>query len=175
MIIWSASTVGAAWVLSRRRRYRRSGHPLSEDQLHALAPWFGRPLLESVRIARVERIENPLVYSLLPLIGGRAPMDLGMVSGMAFADTIVLSSPKRGINQESLLFHELVHVAQYELLGVHPFVLEYLRGWLNAGRDYFSIPLEQQAFALQDRFATAGEPFHVPDLLQQMLKGEPPG
>jgi hypothetical protein len=88
-------------------------------------------------------------------------LDLGTVSGMAFIDTVVISS-RNGPNTIPgvdsvppglpLLFHELVHVAQYRALGVRGFVREYLNGWLAGGRDYFAIPLERQAFELQRRF-----------------------
>lgn len=170
MLIYSASTVGAAWVMNRRRLYRRAALPLAADEVKLLTPYFGTAMLDRVRVMRVEQIPNPLAYSLLPLIGRRPPMDLASVSGMAFADTIVLATPKRGIDPAGLLFHELVHIAQYQMLGIRRFVGDYLRGWLENGRNYFAIPLECQAFELQDRFLAGSGEFDVHFELERKMK-----
>jgi len=50
------------------------------------------------------------------------------------------------------LFHELVHVAQYETMGMRGFLTTYVRGWLENGREYFAIPLEVEAYELQELF-----------------------
>jgi hypothetical protein len=50
-----------------------------------------------------------------------------------------------------LLFHELVHVEQYRKLGIPRFSELYVRGFLNGG-SYEAIPLEVNAYSLEDRF-----------------------
>ena len=57
--------------------------------------------------------------------------------------------PPEEIN--SLLFHELVHVCQYGVLGLDRFVTLYLSDWRQQF-DYDAIRLERQAFALEARF-----------------------
>ena len=52
-----------------------------------------------------------------------------------------------------LLFHEIVHVVQYRLLGVRGFAEQYIRGWARSGFDYREIPLEVEAYALEAEFA----------------------
>jgi len=49
------------------------------------------------------------------------------------------------------LFHELVHVVQYRVLGLKRFSELYVKGFLLRG-GYARIPLEQQAYALGARF-----------------------
>jgi hypothetical protein len=61
-----------------------------------------------------------------------------------------------------LLFHELVHVVQYRLLGVNRFARLYVRGFLSRGA-YSDIPLERCASALEQRFAWERSPFSVQD------------
>ena len=55
---------------------------------------------------------------------------------------------------DRLLFHELVHVVQYEKLGVAEFAAKYVRGFLSGG-SYEAIPLEMNACELDARFAAA--------------------
>lgn len=57
-----------------------------------------------------------------------------------------------------LLVHELVHVAQYERLGVHGFAEEYVVGWIRAGYEYRRIPLEVEAYGVERDFVARGEP-----------------
>ncbi len=49
------------------------------------------------------------------------------------------------------LFHELAHVEQYRQLGFPRFSELYVRGFLIGG-SYEAIPLEVNAYALEDRF-----------------------
>jgi hypothetical protein len=165
LLLYPAAAIGAVWLWSRRARYRTRSRPLSLNERAALSDYFSPALLDTARIAARERIRNPPLPRALRRSALPGMLDLSTVSGMAFIDTIVIArniardDGARGRSastvppsDHSLLFHELVHVAQYRVLGVRPFVREYLRGWLSGGRDYFSIPLEKQAFDLQRRF-----------------------
>lgn len=49
------------------------------------------------------------------------------------------------------LFHELVHVVQYRVLGLKRFARLYVNGFLKGG-GYKRIPLELQAYELGRRF-----------------------
>jgi hypothetical protein len=52
---------------------------------------------------------------------------------------------------DGLLFHELVHGEQCGQLGIPRFSELYVRGFLNGG-SYEAIPLEVNAYSLEDRF-----------------------
>ena len=54
---------------------------------------------------------------------------------------------------DRLLFHELLHVVQYEKLGLAEFAAKYVKGFLIGG-SYPAIPLEMNAYELEGRFAT---------------------
>jgi hypothetical protein len=150
-----AAPLGAAWIVARRGRYRRVARRLDGAERAVLAGFFSEALLERVRVAEVERIENPPLATLLRR-AGLGLMDLGTVGGMAFGDIVVLAGRK----SLGTLFHELVHCVQYERLGVVGFVRAYVRGWLENGRSYWEIPLEREAYELQERFER-GERFLV--------------
>jgi hypothetical protein len=161
LLLYPAAAIGAVWLWSRRARYRARSRPLSLNERAVVSGYFSPAVLDTVRIAVRERIRNPPLPRALRRSALPGMLDLSTVSGMAFIDTIVISrndgaggrSAATGPPPDpSLLVHELVHIAQYRVLGVRPFVQEYLRGWLSGGRNYFSIPLEKQAFHLQRRF-----------------------
>lgn len=68
--------------------------------------------------------------------------------GVTFKDMVFIV--KRHIRAEDLLFHELVHVVQWEKLGVKRFLLAYGEGLINLG--YRGMPLERIAYDLQGKF-----------------------
>lgn len=165
-IIALTPTVGRAWVASRRRRYRRAGRELTRDQVAALEPFFDSALLARVRVAQVQKIEPPIGVALARRsgLGSRldlSHLDLSWVRGMAFDDAIVITGPPPS---HSLLFHELVHVVQFDLLGVGAMLARYVRDYFETGNDYFAITAERCAYELQSRFdAAPTAPFNVRD------------
>ena len=63
-----------------------------------------------------------------------------------------------------VIHHELVHAVQYEILGPEKFVELYIMGWVNQGFNYAAIPLEMDAYELQNRYeADPTQPFQVKD------------
>jgi hypothetical protein len=96
-------------------------------------------------------------------------MDFSRMDGITFIDTVIVVD-SCWPPTDSLMFHELVHVAQYRLLGVHEFARRYVYGWAENGFVYEAIPLEAQAFELQGRFdAHASAPFCVENEIRRSL------
>lgn len=163
---------GAAWVRLRARQLRRTARPLSPDERVALSPWFDEALLASARVAEADRVPPPLPRWLLR--GPLRQLDISWAAGMAFPGVVLVTPPRQapsrasasGVIPEprpisiSLLFHELVHLVQYDVLGTRGFIRAYIGGWLRAGCRYRDIPLEVEAYHLTDRFE-AGERFDV--------------
>lgn len=80
------------------------------------------------------------------------------MAGITFDDTVLLSQAERvgdDVAFLGLLFHELVHVAQYEVLGVDEFVCQYVQGYAANGFVYERIPLEVAAYNLGGKFLAA--------------------
>jgi hypothetical protein len=161
-----AGSVGPAWILARRNRYRRVGVPIDGSDAVVLSRYFDLALLARARVARVDRIDEPWVFKLMSAIGRPPPVVFGGVSGLAVDDTIGVV---RGASMATV-FHELVHVAQYRRLGLCRFAREYVRGWIEGGYEYVDIPLEAQAYALQARFEV-GEVFSVEQGLSELGLG----
>lgn len=64
-------------------------------------------------------------------------------------------------------FHELVHVAQWQRLGVEGFVTRYLQELQAVGYD--KMPLERMAYDLDAQYAAGGPVVHVPDVVNERL------
>jgi hypothetical protein len=94
--------------------------------------------------------------------------DFTKMAAITFIDTVVFHEPI----ENRLLFHELVHVAQYEKLGLAEFAAKYVNGFLTGG-SYETIPLEQNAYELDARFAEVpGSAFSVQDEIQEWIDWE---
>lgn len=92
---------------------------------------------------------------------------------MTFGDTVALAqahAPLTSSGQLSLLFHELVHVVQYSVLGIDRFAELYVTGWASAGFVYERIPLELHAYSLEALFQSASSPFQVEREVMQLLR-----
>ncbi len=160
-------TEGTAWIRSERQRLRPTARAIESSDRERFATYFRADTLDSVRYQVVERIQNPGFYAGLAERGIDVPLDFSLMDGIAFIDTVAVS--KRNLDNldlTRLLFHETVHVAQYRHLGPDEFVSRYVAGWADNGFDYFSIPLEVQAYELERRFAS-GEIFSVEEAIAE--------
>jgi hypothetical protein len=91
--------------------------------------------------------------------------DFAHMAAITFIDTVV---SHEGFT-DRLLFHELVHVVQYEKLGLVEFAARYVRGFLSGG-SYEAIPLERNASELDARFAAMpAKPFSVDKEVQAWI------
>lgn len=148
---------GRAWVQGQRDLHRPDALPLTPAAAAALSPFFEAGTISNARFKAVPIIENPGFYAELEAMGQSMPIDFTDMSGITFGDTVLLSD--RHVEAQdpplSLLFHEMVHVVQYELLGVGEFILRYVTGWAENGLQYRAIPLERDAYDLQARFERA--------------------
>ncbi|MFN7926094.1 MAG: hypothetical protein U0Q16_38710 [Bryobacteraceae bacterium] len=158
--------LGARYIEVQRDRLAAAAQPLDERERSWLARYF-----ESTDIDRVRVLEqDPLPVSDPPLAAharrfGFDFPSIALVDAITFDFVIATTRPM----PPSLLFHEMVHVAQFRMLGVREFTRQYALGFLETRR-YESIPLERIAFELEDRF-TSGETFRVDPFL---FVGEPP-
>jgi hypothetical protein len=69
------------------------------------------------------------------------------MAAITFVDTVLSHEPFTN----RLLFHELVHVVQYQKLGLEEFAAKYVRNYLNGG-SYEAILLVRNAYRLYARF-----------------------
>lgn len=150
------------WIRAERERNHRLAAPLSEQDRRALSPYFPQGVLGRARILVVEGFDNPDFFSIFEESGEPYPVDLRKASAIALIDTVLIArAAYESSLRDQLLFHELVHMMQYEVLGLEEYMEGYVEGWARNGHRYRGIPHEEQAFELATRFWSEAEPFSV--------------
>jgi len=145
------------YITNQQKQLQPAAVPLSMSARIAVAGYFNPVDLDRVRIV----LSDPLPISEPPLAAviRRLGLDfpsVALTAAITFDNVIASRKPM----SQSLLFHEMVHVCQYRLLGVDAFAQKYVHGFL-AGGSYHGIPLECCAFELEGRFVTGGQVFDV--------------
>jgi len=150
-----------------RKYYSGRSYPIPIKLRRGVEAFFDPAFLSSIRICVLDNghVPDPAFYPLLRVIGFRDLPSFRGVAAVTFQDVIV--------GQEDftprLLFHELVHAVQYRQLGLSRFSRLYVSGFISGG-GYDGIPLEQQANALDARFARdPHRMFQVEDEVQSWI------
>ncbi len=146
---------GQRWVKEQRQAFRSRGRALPATDRAQFLPFFEESLLQEVRLVAVPALENPgfledyredLSEKAIPLL------DFSGMAAITFVDTILVVDSFLREPAGGLIFHELVHAVQYDLLGPDKCVELYILGWVNQGFNYAAIPLEMDAYELQNRY-----------------------
>ena len=156
-----------SWFTQMREQYRPVATPLHEPQKTKMRPFFPTELLERVRVADLsetgEHLPYPPFYSRVRAGGSRVVPDAAHMSFIPFIDLVAFGQKPT----DRTLFHALVQVTQFTILGVERFMELYVRGLNKRGR-YFLIPLEDHAYHLDTRFTgDSSDPFSVAEEVQQ--------
>jgi len=162
---------GYEWIVEQRNVHIINAHELSEQDKASLEPYFEPNILSLAKIELVDNIENPPFYSEIMKLGITNLIDFTQMAGITFIDCILISRriPHSQKSWISLLFHEMVHIVQYYLLDAKRFAEQYVMGWAQSSFDYASIPLEKQAYNLQQQYNQGGGVFSVVQLLKKQL------
>jgi hypothetical protein len=151
----------AAYMRRERERYLPLSDPLTEEWKSAVHHYFPKALLDRIKIVTLKgtRIPTPFFYAeAQALSSGRFP-DFVHMASFTYIDVIVFHEE---INRRPL-FHGVVHATQIAILGFEQYIDLYVRGFLK-NRSWIAIPLEDQAYKLDARFAMGpAEIFSVED------------
>ena len=157
-----------AYIDRQRQTYRDRAVPLDTTQLAIMRPFFPASALNSTRVVTLapERVGNPPFFGELAKMGFKAGSlpEFAEMAAITFVDTVVSHGPY----ENRTLCHELVHVVQYERLGLPEFAAKYVKGFLSGG-SYEANPLERNAYELEARFAAAPKPFLVQAEVQSWI------
>lgn len=159
-----------SYISDGRKKYAPQAVPLSEAQRLAMSPFFSATVLDSARLCvlRGSRVQNPSMYAMAKMMGIRNLPDFAAMIAITFVDIIVSHQEVT----DALLFHELVHVAQYEQMDLKEFAGRFVNGFIQGG-GYEEVPLEKMAQMLELRFSqNSAEAFSVDDEVRQWREAE---
>ena len=145
----------AEYIYTQRNRYYPDAAPLAFGEVWSR--FFPAVDLQRIRVLRPgqERVPNPPFYEALERLGFTGLPDFTTMAAITFDDVVAFHDPLT----PQLIFHEMVHVVQYRLLGIEEFARLYIRGYLQGGYD--GTPLEVCAYQLDGRFIMGAVGFDV--------------
>jgi hypothetical protein len=155
----------AEYIRVQRALYLPQSAPLAFSDLWL--KFFPQSDLGRIRILPPgqERVTNPPFYADLEKMGFKGLPDFTTMAAITFDDTVVFHDPLT----PQLIFHEMVHVVQYRLLGIDEFARLYVRGYLHGG--YSGTPLEVCAYELDGRFIMGSVGFDVEAEVRAWIDG----
>ena len=140
-----------AWLNKQREAYLPSSVALDDHQKSKLNPFFPSEVLDRARILDLslsnETLPYPPFYETVRAGGNRVLPDANHISGMPFVDVIAFN------HRPTLrtLFHNLIHVTQFALVGTERFLRGYFKT-LNEVGLWMVVPFEEQAYELDARY-----------------------
>jgi hypothetical protein len=142
------------WGRSQQGLHRPRARALTANEQEKYLQFFTKDVVARARIKEISLLENPPFYNDLRSIGLTKLIDFTALAGITFIDTILIARKHLidGIELGPLLFHELVHIVQYDILGVEAFFERYVGGWAENDFEYTRIPLEQDAYELEGMY-----------------------
>ncbi len=145
----------AQYIRAQRTYYYGRAVPLTFSEIWSR--FFRSVDLERIRVLQPgqERVPNPPFYRELEQLGFVGLPNFTTMAAITFDDVVVFHEPLT----PQLIFHEMVHIVQYRLLGVEEFARLYVRGYLHGG--YEGTPLEICAYELDGRFIMGSVGFDV--------------
>lgn len=154
----------AGWIQKTLAEHAGAARPLASFGFSRLPGYYDAQLLVSSKAVVVSRVPVPPLSAMgLARFGAFERMDM---AGITYLDTYFVRADHA--HDESLHFHESVHVIQWRLLGPEKFLALYADGLERFG--YRKSPLEAMAYNLQQRFDTANQPFDVEAEVLRSLK-----
>lgn len=141
----------AAYMRQERDMYVRHSESLATRLRATIEPYFSAELLDRLKALTLHgaRIPPPPFYvQAKEMSGGRFP-DFVHMASVTYIDVIVFHDEI----EPRALFHGTVHAAQMSVLGFEKYVDLYVRGFVKH-LSWLAIPLEEQAYKLEARFAS---------------------
>jgi hypothetical protein len=153
-----------AWIDRTLLAHAARARPVADLGFTRLGSYYSTVLLTSAMVI-------PIAQVPVPPLAHMGLTDFGEFENLNAAGITYLSSffVRLGYERdESLYFHELVHVVQWRHLGPEQFIIAYALGHLLSG-GYRTNPLEIMAYDLQARFDRSGPAFDVASIVTPEL------
>ena len=153
------------WVQQTLRHYAAAARPVSSFGFQRLPNFYAADTLANAKAVAVDKVPVPPLSAMG--LERFADFERMAAAGITYLDTYFLLADR--VQDESLHFHELVHVIQWRILGPERFLWLYADGLERHG--YRDSSLEVMAYDLQARFDANEKPFEVSrEVVTQLLR-----
>ncbi len=153
-----------AWIDLTLAAYAAQARPVADFGFTRLGSYYSAALLASAMAIPVAKVPAPPLASM-GLTGFDEFENLNAAGITYLSSFFVLHGYER---DESLHFHELVHVVQWKHLGPERFIMAYALGHFLCG-GYDTNPLEVMAYVLQSAFDHHAPGFDVAAVVRTEL------
>lgn len=143
------------WIQQTLDAHAGEKRPVASLSFTRLPRYFSERLLNAASVVLTDALPVPPLSALG--LWEFADFENQPINGITYQDTYFLQ--RGAATDESLHFHELVHVVQWQVLGPEDFLLIYAAGL--AGHGYRRCPLEAMAFDHQRNFDADDAPYPV--------------
>jgi len=150
-----------AWIDHTLAAHVAAARPVSAFGFPRLGSYYSIDLLATARAVPIAAVPRPPLASMG--LAGFDEFENMEADGITYLSSYFVRRDHERV--ESLHFHELVHVVQWQKLGPELFIMAYALGHLLSG-GYLTNPLEKQAYGLQARFDRNDPPFDVASLVK---------
>lgn len=155
------------WILKTLEQHKSQARPVASYGFTRLPQFYSADTLASTLVVEVPRVPMPPLADMG--LQEFAAFQNGSYAGITYLNTYFLSATEAW--DESLHFHELVHVIQWQHLGPDRFLAAYAAGYLLAKSQhkdpYRDNLLEVMAYDLQAHFHSNGQSGNVEPLIRQ--------
>jgi hypothetical protein len=155
---WIARTLAASAFKTK---------PVAALNFPRLPSYYSNDLLARAKVVFVDKCPTPPLSALG--LNQFAEFENMNANGITYLDTYFILWPE--VERESLHFHELVHVVQWQVLGPERFLALYADGLEKQG--YCNSPLEVMAYDHEARFNSNAKPYDVEVAVRQQLQAYP--
>ena len=154
----------AGWIQKTLAQHTPTARSTASVGFGRLPYYYSQSILTAAKVVVVPKVPMPPLSAMgLDRFTDFEQMEAG---GITYLDTYFVRADLA--HSESLHFHELVHVIQWQLLGLEKFLTLYADDLERFG--YEHSPLEEMAYGLQAKFEREPEPFSVENTCQNLLR-----
>ena len=143
------------WIQQTLRQSAPAARPVASFGFQRLPEFYDADTLATAKVVLVNRVPVPPLSAMG--LERFADFERMGAAGITYLNTYFLRADQAW--DESLHFHELVHIIQWRVLGPERFLAAYAGGLERFG--YRGSPLEVMAYALQAQFDAREAPFPV--------------
>jgi hypothetical protein len=143
--------------------YEKNAKPVASMHFVRLPLYFGPSLLATAKFIAIDRLPMPPLSAMG--LSRFAFFEQGDFSGVTYLDRYFIKQTV--VTDESIHFHELIHVIQWRLLGPEDFLAAYANGLDEFG--YENSPLEKMAYDAEAAFKRSSPIFDAEKFVAEQL------